>query len=250
MWTTVLFLGLGMAIDPLRLGIAVVLVSRRRPVMNLLAFWLGGMLAGAALGLAVLILLRDVALAAIKSAASAVNDVRSTVVFLSGGRLQITLGVLALLSVVALLVREHVRARARIGAGGDASDILTKPGKPGIFARLGAMNHNFLQRGFVWPAFVVGLGSATPPIECVMVLTVIMASGVAIGTQVCAFVVFTLIMLAVIEIPLIAYLAMPQRTQAVMQYLQNGVQLYRHRISQGALSIAGVVFMAQGIGSL
>ena len=35
-----------MAIDPARLGLAVVMLSRRRPMRNLFAFWVGGMLAG------------------------------------------------------------------------------------------------------------------------------------------------------------------------------------------------------------
>ncbi len=249
MWTAVLFLGFGMSIDPLRLGLAVVLMSRRKPMLNLLAFWLGGMVAGMALGLAVLIVMRDTALLAIKSVASVIADVRTTVA-LDGGRLQLALGVLALGSVSFMLVRERARAQTPVLLGGGVFNVTSEPRAPGLFARIGAITQNVLQRGRLWPAFLAGLGSATPPVECLMVLTIIMASGAGLSTQLSAFVVFTLIVLAVIEIPLIAYVAMPERTQVLMQHLQNGIQTYRHRISQGALSVAGVLFVVQGMGSL
>ncbi|MGO8963016.1 MAG: GAP family protein, partial [Mycobacterium sp.] len=50
MWIYVLYMGFALALDPFRLGFALVLTSRRRPMLNLFAFWLGGMAAG--LGLA------------------------------------------------------------------------------------------------------------------------------------------------------------------------------------------------------
>jgi len=65
MWTAVVFIGFGMALDPLRLGLIAVLLSQRRPVQNLAAFWLGGMFAGIAFGLVVLVLFREAALATI-----------------------------------------------------------------------------------------------------------------------------------------------------------------------------------------
>lgn len=81
-----------------------------------------------------------------------------------------------------------------------------------------------LQGDVVWPAFVVGVASSAPPFESVVALTVIMASGAEIGTQFGAFVVFTLLVLAVIEIPLVAYLAIPQQTQQVMLRFQDWVR--------------------------
>lgn len=88
MWTMVLLLGLGMAIDPARLGLAVVMLSRRRPMLNLFAFWVGGMVAGVGIALAVLVFMRDVALAAIQGVVSAANEFREAVGILAGGRLR------------------------------------------------------------------------------------------------------------------------------------------------------------------
>jgi Sap, sulfolipid-1-addressing protein len=58
MWGTVFMVALFTAPNPVHLGIAVVLLSRPRPLLNLLAFWLGGMVVGFA-GLGGLTLLRD-----------------------------------------------------------------------------------------------------------------------------------------------------------------------------------------------
>ena len=48
MWGTVLALALWIATDPTRLVIVVVLMSRPRTRHNLLAYWLGGVVAGIA----------------------------------------------------------------------------------------------------------------------------------------------------------------------------------------------------------
>src|SRR6201987_5061598 len=105
MWTYVVCLGFAMLIDPVRIGIAAILMSRRQAVRTLLAFWVGGMIAGIGVGIAVLILLHDVALVAIEAAVSTINDLRSAVIFLAGPRLQITLGVVALVGLAVMLAR-------------------------------------------------------------------------------------------------------------------------------------------------
>jgi Sap, sulfolipid-1-addressing protein len=248
----VLLMGVGMAIDPVRLGLAVVMLSRRRPMLNLFAFWVGGMVAGVGLGLAVLVLMRDVAMVAMHYAASTVNDVRSAVAILAGGRLQIAIGMLILL----FAARQVIRSRARVGqaavpvGAGGMSPVMLEERPTSPFARLGARTQEMLDCDVVWPAFVVGVASSAPPIETVVAFTVIMASGAAIGTQFSAFVVFTLMVLAVIEIPLVGYLAMPQRTEELMLRFQNWVRTYRQQISRTIFVGVGIIFLIQGMAAL
>lgn len=189
-----------MAIDPARLGLAVVMLSRRRPMLNLFAFWVGGMVAGVGIALAVLVFMRDVALAAIQGVVSAANEFREAVGILAGGRLHIVIGVIMLL----LAARMVARARAQVGvpvgpvgvADGGMSALALAQRPPGLVARLEVRTQQMLQGDVVWPAFVVGVASSAPPFESVVALTVIMASGAEIGTQFGAFVVFTLLVLA------------------------------------------------------
>jgi hypothetical protein len=249
MWTMVLLMGLGMAIDPARLGLALVMLSRRRPMVNLFAFWVGGMLAGIGIGLAVLVVMRDIALVALHSAASMANEVRAFA-FLSGGRLQITIGVIMLM----LAARAVARARAQAGvpaaiSGGGMSAVALEERPVGPFARLGARTQDMLNCDVVWPAFVVGIASS-PPVESLIALTFIMASGAAIGTQFSAFLVFTLIVLAVIEIPLVGYLAMPQKTEYLMLRVQDWLRSHRRQISLTILTGVGFLFVFQGVAAL
>ncbi|CAM3035108.1 hypothetical protein BST27_18385 [Mycobacterium intermedium] len=251
MWTMVLLLGLGMAIDPARLGLAVVMLSRRRPMINLFAFWVGGMLAGVGIGVCALLVMREITMAAIQGAVSAANEFREATAILSGGRLQVAMGVIMLL----LAARMVIRARATAGIPGAVSDgglsTLTMERPPtGFFARLGARTQNMLNCDVVWPAFVVGVASSAPPFESLIALTVIMASGAELATQFGAFVVFTLLVLAVIEIPLVGYLAMPQKTEQMMLRLQDWVRTNRQQISLVLLTVVGFIFLYQGVTSL
>jgi hypothetical protein len=251
MWTAVVFVGFGMALDPLRLGLVAVLLSRRRPMQNLAAFWLGGMFAGIAFGLMVLIIFRDAALTAIENVVATMNEVRSAVVILDGGGFKITLGVLFLTLLAVLVTRRRARERVLVGMGsGDGSSVMVAERPRNIFARMAAFSQNLLERGGAWPAFVVGLGSATPPVECVMILTIIMASGHAIGTQLMAFTVFIVLVLALLELPLLMYLLMPKKTEAVMLRLDVWLRTHRRRIFEISLAVTGVVLLVQGVGSL
>jgi Sap, sulfolipid-1-addressing protein len=253
MWTFVVWLGLGMLIDPVRIGIAGVLMSRRQAVRTLLAFWVGGIVTGITVGIAVLVLLHDVALVAIQSVVSGINEVRSAVMILSGPRLQITLGVLTLLGLVFMLARDRARLTTRVSVavgGGNASDPLPQPRKSSFTSMLAAKTHAMLDSGFVWPAFVVGVMSTFPPVEGPMVLTVIMGSKAAVATQFSAFMLFILLVLVFIEIPLVSYLTAPQKTDAVMLQMNSWITTHRRQIIETLLAVMGVISVVQGICSL
>jgi hypothetical protein len=251
-WPYVLMVGIGVFMDPTRLGLAAILMSRRQAVRSLLAFWLGGMLAGISVGIFVLVLFHDVALVAIENMVASMNEVRSAVGF-SGGRLQIAFGMLALVGLAVLVARQRARAGApvavAVGSGG-APGLAPEPSKSSFAARIGQLTVRMVESGGHWPAFIVGLGSTVPPIEGPVALTVIMASKNELGTQFSAFVVFTLMMLLFVEIPLLSYWAAPQRTEAAMLRLNTWIHGHRPQIVQATLALSGVVFVAQGVGRL
>jgi Sap, sulfolipid-1-addressing protein len=249
-WPYVLMVGVGVFMDPTRLGLAAILMSRRQAVRSLLAFWLGGMLAGISVGIVVLVLFHDVALVAIQNMVASMNEVRSAVGF-SGGRLQIAFGMLALVGLAVLVARQRARAEAPIAVGsGGVPGLAPQPSKSSFAARMGQLTVRMVESGGHWPAFIVGLGSTVPPIEGPVALTVIMASKNELGTQFSAFVVFTLMMLLFVEIPLLSYWAAPQRTEAVMLRLNTWIHGHRPQIVQATLALAGVVFVVQGVGRL
>jgi hypothetical protein len=224
-------------------------------MQNLAAFWLGGMFAGVAFGLVVLIIFRDTALTAIEHVVATMNEVRSAVVILDGGGFKITLGVLFLTLLAVLVTRRRARQRVPVGISSDdgplgSSSVMVAERPQNIFVRMAAFSQNLLERGGAWPAFLVGLGSATPPVECIMILTIIMASGHAIETQLMAFTLFIVLVLALLELPLLMYLLMPKKTETMMLRLDGWLRVHRRRIFEISLTITGVVLLVQGVGSL
>ena len=240
MWGTVLVLGLVAATDPVRVGLVVLLMSRPRPVPSLLAFWLGGMTAGIGLAMAVLIELRHFALVVMR-------NVTSTVGGFVNGRTEIAIGMLALLSAAYVATRK--RNQVPVGAS-DAQALALQSSTPTVFSQLQARTRGLLTSGFIWPAYLAGLGSVTPPDCLIVVFTIILASGAAAGSQVGAFVAWTVMVLAVVEIPLVSYLVWPDKTQAVMLRLHNWIHAHRRQIFQVSLVLLGVTFMVKGMGRL
>ncbi|OBF52868.1 hypothetical protein A5787_07020 [Mycobacterium sp. 852002-50816_SCH5313054-b] len=254
MWAIVVVAGLGMAIDPVRLGLAVVMLARRKPMLNLLAFWLGGIVAGMSIAIAVLVFMRDVALVAIRNLVAAVGELRAGTFIFEGPRLMVTVGVFSLLVLAVTMVRAKAATQAvaaQATAGGGNTAVLVEEQRPqSRFARLGARTQAMLDGDSIWPAFAVGLITSFPPYEGVVVLAFIMASGAAISTQFSAFIIFTLMVLAVIEIPLVSYLMVPQKTETVMLRIQQWLRTYRQQIAQVILGFTGVVFLTQGLAAL
>jgi len=244
MWGTVLAFALWVATDPTRPFIVLVLMSRRQPRHNLLAYWLGGAAAGIAPGLILLLVLRD-------SLPMVMEDVRSGVARFTGGYFQIAIGVLALL--IAALVSAGFPARQHAGVptcGGAPSAPVQQPTTPTAFSRLTARARHALQGGNPWVAFVIGLVSTMPPVDYLVVLLIIVSSGAAIGTQLSAVVMFTVVVLALVEVPLVSYLVMPAKTQVAVLQLQNWALAHRRRILIVVPAVAGVMLVTAGIGSI
>jgi Sap, sulfolipid-1-addressing protein len=240
MWAAVLMMALGAATDPFRMGLVFLLMSRRRPLANLLAFWLGGMTTGIGLAMAVLLAVHDFALVVVQNLTSTVGG------FVSG-RTEVTIGVLVLLAAVYVATRH--RKPVPVG-GGDASAPTLQPSTPTVFSWVSARARGMLTGGFIWPAYLAGIGSVTPPVESVVVFTIIMASGATIGFQVGAFVAWTVVVLAIVEIPLVSYLMAPDKTQAMMLRLQNWTQAHRWQVFQVGLVSLGVMLVVKGVRSL
>lgn len=245
MWGTLLALALWIATDPTRLVIVAVLMSRLRPKHNLLAYWLGGLAAGVVPGTGVFAL----ALALHDSLPPAMDHARSAAARFTGGYLQIAVGTVAL--VIAALVSARPPARQQAG-------VLTYDGFPGgvqsigstAIARVWARVGRALQGGNPWVAFGIGLVSTMPPIDYLLVLIVIVSSGTAFGTQLGAVVMFTLVVLVLVELPLVSYLVMPAKTEAAVLRLRRLALVHRRRILIAVPAVAGVVLIATGIGSI
>lgn len=243
MWGTVLVLGLMAVPDPFRLGVVLLLLSRPRPLPNLLAYWLGALATGAFAALGLLVLVRSFA-------PMVTERVASVVASSAVHHIQTVGGVLALLAAALIAVGFSVRQRTLlpiVGAG--PPTVLLQPRTPTGLSRLKDRVQDALGGGSLWVAFGAGLGSGPPPIECLVAFTAISASGAAVGTQVSAVAAYFVVMLAIVEVPLIGYLARPARTELIMVQLSDWMRIHRRRIFAIIIGVAGVALMTGGIGA-
>lgn len=249
MWGSVLFFGLICAAEPTRIGVAAILVGLPRPFLNLLAFWIGLLVAGAALALAGLFLLSDYV-------AQIVHVVRFATASPAVPPIKIAFGVLAI-SIAAMLVmrykaRQGVPAPVPVPVGGP-SGLELQPKKPTVFSALLFSPSSWaalVEGGSVVMAFIAGMATSAPPLEFWGAILAILASGAAGGTQVSAVVVFMLVGYAIAEIPLVCYLTAPAKTRAIVAQLQGWLRAHARPIFLAFLSLFGVLMIAGGVGGL
>jgi hypothetical protein len=213
MWLTVLVMALAVATEPFRLGMTVLLLNRRHPVADLLAFLCGGFLMGLSVGLVVLFGLRSVA-----------DSAHVTL-----PRVQIVMGVVALSAAGVLAV---VRPTAR------------QPKPPGLLAR---QARRLMGADRPWFAGLAGLGIALPSVDYLAALAVILASGAPTAHQVGALVMFNTVACASVEVPLIAYLFAPEATRAAMGRVNGWFVANRRRALAFTLALIGSILLGVGL---
>lgn len=269
MWGSVLGVACLLAIDPLRLGVILVLLSRARPLQNLLAYWVGCLLVGIPSLVVPLMMLHTTSFGQNLSAPDA--DANSPM-----RHMQIGLGVLTL--VIAALMSVRLSARQRVPASGgrhrlparigNASAPIHEPITPAKIAdridrtphaavqtesavrRLVRRGRTAWENGAWWISLVVGIGSGPPAPVCLVALTAIVASGAAVGTQFFAAVAFVFCVFGLAEIILVSYLIAPAKTQAALQLLHDKLRPYRPQIVIAVVAAVGLFTVAGGIGLL
>ena len=238
MWSAVFFLSLVVAMDPVRVGITALLLSRPRPVLNLFVFWVGGMTAGIAVAFVVLLFLRDLALPVLRVAISTVSSP-------TAAHIQVVIGVLAVLIAARFWARR--RAPAAV-TGADASRPLLHPNT--VTAPGGLSIRQRLEGGSLAMVFVAGLALATPPVEYLAALITILASRATVGAQVGAALMFTLVAFTVVEVPLIGYLTTPAKTLAVVRRLNEWIRSRRQVIPSVLIGVVGALLLVTGMGKV
>lgn len=258
MWGSVLGLGILAALNPVRLGLALLMISRPRPGPSLLAYWLGGLTVCVPELLLPLMLLNFTPVFGHAAHGSASPSTSSTL-----GRIQIGLGVIGLSIAALMAVRFMARQRTaqpRPDDRGPAPGVAAPIAMPrlltrvqdvssddgSVFRRLLGRIHIAWEGGSSWVAWVIGLISV--PVDGVLfIVAIIVASGASITAQFSASLAFVVLMYAVVEVLLVGYVATPARTQSLLRTLHNWVRTYHRRILVALFTVVGVSQLAQGL---
>ncbi|MEE2854437.1 MAG: GAP family protein [Actinomycetota bacterium] len=261
MWGSVLALALVTALNPVRLTIMLLVISRPRPIHNLLAYGVG-CLGGCIPAVVVPLTLLHVT----PTFKSLADDLATGTIV---REVRIGMGVLALCVAALIIVRSVTRRRQpeHQPVGGDTSTRLLDRNTPPMMSRvldrardaatedkpalrrlLGRVHHAW-ENGSLWVAFVIGLafGGVEPDVG-LLLFAIIVASGAALGTQVGAAIAFVIGVLAIAEVTLVSYLAMPAKTETLLQRLHDWALAHRRKILVTMIALGGMSLIVGGIG--
>src|ERR1700737_3005566 len=272
MWASLLVLGLLLTLHPLRLGVTLLVISRPRPMQNLLTYC-----GGCVTVCIVTLLIPLIMLQFVPTLASFMKNFSNPATNPPPRHIAIGVGVFALSVAALMTVRLAARPRAhlptcgkhrRIKAGSDHTSTLMLDSDPpnpisrlltpaqdeesedgSAFRRLLRRVRNAWENGSLWVAFVIGLGMGPSVDGVLFALAIIVASGPAIGMQVSAAITFTIAMLAVQEIILVSNLATPVKTQAFLRRLRDWSRAHRRKVLIAIFAVVGVSLVAQGMAS-
>jgi Sap, sulfolipid-1-addressing protein len=241
MLTTVLIMGIAVIFEPVRIGLAVLMLNRPRPMLQLLALLCGGLTMGVGVGLTVLFILRATPLAGADG--------------FTVPNVQIAIGLLVLL--VAVVLATDISARqftrgpfTRAAVGGDSGVGAIEPTPPSGLEKLSTHARNLLQGSSLWVAGVSGLGTALPSANYMAAMAVILASGAAPAAQAGALLTFNVVAFTLVEVPLVSYLVAPDKTRAAMAALHSWIRSRRRRDVAAVVAAGGCFMLALGMSGL
>lgn len=271
MWGSLLVLGLLLSLHPLRLGVTLLVISRSRPMQNLITYWVGSLVVGFMILIVPLIVLHFVPALSSLTTAFANPATNPATRYIAIG-----LGVLALLAAAVMALRSPARSRKRAAssggrhrldgakAGGPSTLVLDDdpvnpisrllgprtddtPDDDSFVRRLFGRIRNAWESGALWVSFVIGLFMGPSLDGALFVLAIIVASGAAMGSQIVAAVTFMVAMLAVEEVILISNVAAPAKTQVFLRRLQHWAEAHRRKVLVAIFAVIGISLVIQGI---
>jgi hypothetical protein len=227
MWITLLAMAVAVSLEPFRIAMTILMINRRRPLMQLFVFLACGFAMGITVGTIVLFVLRP-----------ALGSAHFTL-----PRVQLAVGAVLLIyaAVVATDLIGRVGRMRGYGAAGRADR---------RFGPLATRIRKLLDDRSPWTAGIAGLGIALPSIDYLAVLALIAASGAAAATQVGALLLFNVVAFGFVELPLVSYLVAPDRTRATLSALQDWVRRRRRRDVAVLLAVVGCVLLGAGFSGL
>jgi hypothetical protein len=224
----ILVLALGAAFYPTLLAIVLVVLTRPRPARLLGAYLAGGMLAGLGIGFLLVFVLKD-------AGVNSPEDNKSTAAAIAN----ILVGALSLgLAVLLHTGRDPrpARLKRKLPAASD-------PGKKSWTQR--AIGHDSLA-----VAFGLGVVLDLPSVWYLIALKDIATGGYGPTEEALLIIGFNLIMFAVIEVPLIAYLLTPDRAAATVGRINAWIHWHARLLTELVAAAIGVYLLARGVAAL
>jgi hypothetical protein len=220
-------LALASAIDPILIASVAVMLSRDSPARLLVAYLAGG--AGVSVAAGVLVVL---ALGVAGTGSGAGES--PTVDGIAGA------GLLVIAVVVSTGLARRVVVRIEGYRLERAGTVRTRRVRRPLLQRVRAGESP-------WVAWLAGVAWGVPGAFYLAALALIARSGAATAATVVTIVVFNVLMFALVEVPLVAFLVAPDRTRAAVQRFSSWMTEHRRTIVACGAGAVGVYLVVKGL---
>ena len=229
MWLSVLLLGLAVNLEPTRICLVPLLLTRESPRQQLIAFLAGSMAVSLGFGLFALFLAHQIPFATSK---------------LDGGRVKIILGTIALViaTILALLWIAGRRSEHHRRADFDGSRFVQADRFSERFRKVLRKGRSPLVAG------LIGMGVGLPSPDYVGVLTIIATSGAPPSQHAAALVAFVLTGSLVVLLPLAGFVVSPDQTLALAVRFGDWTRSRSQIEYAGLLAVVGCLLIVLGSG--
>lgn len=225
MWTSVLVLAVALNFEPTRFALVPMILTRRHPILQLLAYSLGSFTVSLTFGLLFLFVFRRNPLGTSAS---------------GGGVAQIAVGTAAVIVAIIMAVRA-ARARRRPVASPTGAE------KPRGIDRVFTVARGILHKGgSPWFAGLLGMGVGLPSVDYLAVLVIIATSHKPAIEQSAALVAFLIVGGLLVTAPLIGYLFSPDATLRRIDRFAAWTRSRSQVEYAGILALAGLILIGVG----
>jgi hypothetical protein len=240
-WTTVVLLGLAVSIEPARIGLIALLLTRPRPARHLFVFLCTGLAMSLSVGFAVLFVFHHTFLGKAN---------------FNAGLIQIGIGVVALLLGALLVSNIPLRQFARkevveVPAGaGDSPVVVQDPPPPGRLKRASTKLRGFAKGESSWFSGSIGAALAMPSVDYMALLALIIASKTPPLEQATALVTFLLLASWAAVIPLVSFLIVPGKTRVWVQRFNEWIRTRTRKHAGAFVAVLGLILIGVGLHAL
>lgn len=244
MWTTVVLLGLAVSIEPARVALIALLLSRPSPIRHLITFLCTGLIISFSFGAAVLFIF---------------HHSFSTVAEFNMAAIQLGIGVIAVIFAAVLAsnlpLHRYLRrppAGAPITTGEKSAT--DNPAIPQTsqtrIQKCSQRIRTFLGGDSSWLSGSIGAAMAMPSVDYMALLALIIASKTSPLTQAWALLTFLALASAAAIIPLFGFLLAPAETRRKVQFFNAWIRSRTRRHAAAFIGAIGTVLIVIGLTGL
>ncbi|MCV7048132.1 GAP family protein [Mycobacterium frederiksbergense] len=243
MWTTVVLLGLMVSIEPTRLGLIALLLTRQHPIRHLVVFQCVGLSISLTVGLTVLFVFHRSFLGN--------SNIHPAPLQVAFGVVLVLLG--AVLASKIPLDRFARQPKDKVPAGGGDDAVVDDAVVDDVVPPVNRRTRFFARvRGFLKSessAFSASIGAATamPSIDYFALLAIIIASSAPPLEQGLALLTFLLLAGAFATIPMLSFIVAPVKTRLWVQQVNLWVRSRTRKQAGLFVGTVGVVLIAVGL---